>query len=127
MSSGGASKAHRAMAAYDASKGGVEAVTRAMAVDLAPYGIRVNCLVPGLIRTYDISDNLADERGAVVPMARLGTAEELAGPAAFLASSDAAYVTGAALVVDGGVLVQQRSPPVEVYPVTRFPVVESAR
>jgi NAD(P)-dependent dehydrogenase (short-subunit alcohol dehydrogenase family) len=124
MSSGGATKAHRGMAAYDASKGGIEALTRAMAVDLAPYGIRVNCLVPGLIRTYEISDTLAAERGAVVPMARLGDPEDLTGPAAFLASPDAAYVTGAAIVVDGGVLIQQRSAPVDVYPVSEFPTVE---
>jgi NAD(P)-dependent dehydrogenase (short-subunit alcohol dehydrogenase family) len=124
MSSGGATKAHRGMAAYDSSKGGIEALTRAMAVDLAPYGIRVNCLVPGLIRTYEISDTLAAERGAVVPMARLGDPDDLAGPAAFLASPDAAYVTGAAIVVDGGVLIQQRSAPVDVYPVSEFPTVE---
>ena len=80
MSSGGASHAHRAMASYDAAKGGIEALTRSMALDLAPYGVRVNFVVPGLIRTYDISDELAAERGQVVPLQRLGTAEDLAGP-----------------------------------------------
>jgi len=57
-------------------------------------------------------------------MARLGDPEDLTGPAAFLASPDAAYVTGAAIVVDGGVLIQQRSAPVDVYPVSEFPTVE---
>ena len=70
MSSGGATKAHRGNVAYDASKGGIEAMTRAMALDLAPYGIRVNAVVPGLIRTYDISDEQAAERGEVVPLGR---------------------------------------------------------
>ena len=53
VSSGGASRAHRGMVAYDASKGGVEAFTRAVAVDLAPYGVRCACIVPGLMETAD--------------------------------------------------------------------------
>ena len=123
MSSGGASHAHRAMASYDAAKGGIEALTRAMALDLAPYNVRVNFVVPGLIRTYDISDELAEERGQVVPLQRLGTAEDLAGPVAFLASDDARYMTGSGVVVDGGVLVQQRSAPVDIFPVSQYPEV----
>src|SRR3954464_5745238 len=82
LSSGGATHAHRAMAAYDAAKGGIEAVTRAMALDLAPYNVRVNYVVPGLIRTYDISDELAAERGQVVPLQRLRTADDMAGATA---------------------------------------------
>lgn len=122
MSSGGATRAHRGNVAYDASKGGIEAMTRAMALDLAPYGIRVNAIVPGLIRTYDIDDALAAERGQVVPMGRLGDAEELAGPTVFLATDDARYITGTCLTVDGGVLVQQRSTPLDTFPVSKFPV-----
>jgi len=122
MSSGGATKAHRGNVAYDASKGGIEAMTRAMALDLAPYGVRVNAIVPGLIRTYDIDDATAAERGQVVPLGRLGDPEDLAGPTVFLATADARYITGACLVVDGGVLVQQRSAPVDTFPVGRFPV-----
>jgi 3-oxoacyl-[acyl-carrier protein] reductase len=121
MSSGGATKAHRGNVAYDASKGGIEAMTRAMALDLAPYGVRVNAIVPGLIRTYDVTDTVAAERGKVVPMGRLGTPEDVAGPTVFLARDDARYITGACLVVDGGVLVQQRSAPVDTFPVERFP------
>ncbi len=121
MSSGGATRAHRGNVAYDASKGGIEAMTRAMALDLAPYGIRVNAVVPGLIRTYDIDDALAAERGQVVPMGRLGDPEELAGPTVFLATEDARYITGACLTVDGGVLVQQRSTPLDTFPVSKFP------
>ncbi|HUB83669.1 MAG TPA: SDR family oxidoreductase [Bryobacteraceae bacterium] len=123
MSSGGATRAHRGNVAYDASKGGIEAMTRAMALDLAPYGVRVNAIVPGLIRTYDLDEASTVERGKVVPLGRLGSPEDLAGPAVFLASEDARYITGACLVVDGGVLVQQRSPQVETFPLSRFPEV----
>jgi len=123
MSSGGATRAHRGNVAYDASKGGIEAMTRAMALDLAPYNVRVNTVVPGLIRTYDIDDALAVERGQVVPLGRLGDAEDLAGPTVFLASEDARYMTGTCLTVDGGVLVQQRSTPLDTFPVSRFPKV----
>ncbi len=124
MSSGGATRAHRGNVAYDASKGGIEAMTRAMALDLAPYGVRVNAIVPGLIRTYDISEELAAERGEVVPLGRLGTPEDMAGPTVFLATEDVRYITGACLVVDGGVLVQQRSVPLDTFPVSRFPKVD---
>jgi 3-oxoacyl-[acyl-carrier protein] reductase len=98
-----------------------------MALDLAPYGIRVNCIVPGLIRTYDIDDELAKERGEVVPLRRLGSADDVAGPTLFLATDDARYITGVTLRVDGGVLVQQRSAPVDVYPVSRFPRLADGR
>jgi 3-oxoacyl-[acyl-carrier protein] reductase len=121
MSSGGATKAHRGNVAYDASKGGIEAMTRAMALDLAPYNVRVNAIVPGLIRTYDIEDAVAKDRGAVVPLGRLGTADDIAGPTVFLATDDARYITGASIVVDGGVLVQQRSVPVDTFGLDRFP------
>jgi NAD(P)-dependent dehydrogenase (short-subunit alcohol dehydrogenase family) len=72
MSSGGATKAHRGNTAYDASKGGIEAFTRAAALDLAPYGIRVNAVAP---------------------------------------------------VVDGGLLAQQRSPQVDIFPLDRYPTI----
>jgi 3-oxoacyl-[acyl-carrier protein] reductase len=126
ISSGGASHAHRAMGSYDAAKGGIEALTRSMALDLAPYNVRVNFVVPGLIRTYDIDDELAAERGQVVPLGRLGNADDLAGPIVFLATDDARYITGTGLVVDGGVLVQQRSAPVDIYPPSRYPEVPEA-
>jgi NAD(P)-dependent dehydrogenase (short-subunit alcohol dehydrogenase family) len=125
MSSGGASHAHRGMAAYDASKGGIEALTRAMALDLAPYGIRVNALVPGAIDTQGMSPDVKQERGASVPLGRMGETEELAGPAAFLASDDASYITGHILRVDGGLLSQQRSPQVDIFPLSRFPKLEA--
>ena len=121
MSSGGGTKAHRAFVAYDASKGGIEAMTRAMALDLGPYGVRVNCLVPGFINTYDASEKVQQEQGDIVPLGRMGGAEDMAGSAVFLASPDAAYITGQRIVIDGGVLVQQRSANVDTYPPSRFP------
>ncbi len=124
FSSGGATRAHRGNVAYDASKGGIEAMTRATALDLAPYGIRVNAVVPGFIRTYDLSDEAAIERGKSVPLGRMGTPEDLAGPTVFLATDDARYITGTCLVVDGGVLVQQRSTPVDTFPLSRFPNID---
>ena len=124
MSSGGATRAHRGMAAYDASKGGIEALTRSMALDLAPYGVRVNALVPGSIDTQRMAPEIKQERGKTIPLGRMGEPEELAGPAAFLASEDASYITGHILVVDGGLLSQQRSPQVDIFPLSRFPPME---
>jgi NAD(P)-dependent dehydrogenase (short-subunit alcohol dehydrogenase family) len=121
MSSGGASRAHRGNAAYDAAKGGVEALTRAMALDLGPYGVRVNALVPGSIDSKGMDEATLRERGTVMPLGRVGTADEMAGPAVFLASDDASYITGHMLVIDGGLLAQQRSAPVDIFPLDRFP------
>ena len=79
-------------------------------------------LVPGLIATNpDEPAESLRRRDETVPLGRGGTADDLAGPAVFLASDDARYVTGTRLVVDGGVLAQQRSPQVETFPVSAFP------
>ena len=124
MSSGGATKAHRGNVAYDASKGGIEAFTRAAALDLAPYGIRVNAVAPGSILTMPLSEQEQRERGNTVPLGRLGTPEEIAAAVAFLASDDARYITGHTLAVDGGLLAQQRSPQVDIFPLDRYPRIE---
>jgi 3-oxoacyl-[acyl-carrier protein] reductase len=126
FSSGGASRAHRGNAAYDAAKGGVEALTRALAVDLAPYGIRVLCLVPGSIDSKGMPAELKVERGKAIPLGRPGETSELAGPAAFLASDDASYMTGSIVYVDGGLLAQQRSANVDIFGLDRFPDVPEA-
>jgi NAD(P)-dependent dehydrogenase (short-subunit alcohol dehydrogenase family) len=123
-SSGGASRAHRGMVAYDAAKGGVEAFTRAVALDLAPYGVRCVCIVPGLMETSGTGPAAEDRARATaetVPLGRQGTGADIAGAAVFLASEDASYLTGSCLYVDGGVLSQQRSPQVETFPLERYP------
>lgn len=125
FSSGGATRAHRGLAAYDASKGGIEALTRAMALDLAPYGVRVNALVPGSIDNIGMDPEIKKSRGENIPMQRVGEASELAGPAVFLASDDASYITGHCLFVDGGMLSQQRSATVDIFPLSRFPKLAS--
>ncbi|THF85454.1 SDR family oxidoreductase [Deinococcus sp. KSM4-11] len=122
-SSGGATRSHRGNVAYDATKGGIEAMTRAMALDLAPYGIRVNGVVPGFINTYGLTEEQLRIREKTVPMGRYGVAEDMVGAALFLASDDAAFITGQFIAVDGGVLVQQRSANVDTFPVEGFPVI----
>jgi len=102
MSSGGATRAHRGNAAYDAAKGGIEALTRAMALDLGPYGVRVNGLVPGSIDSKGMDAEIKRARGEAIPLGRVGEIEELAGPAVFLASGASDYLHGAVIPVDGG-------------------------
>jgi NAD(P)-dependent dehydrogenase (short-subunit alcohol dehydrogenase family) len=94
--------------AYTASKSAIEGMTRAMAVELSPFGIRVNCIAPGFIRT-DMSAKALDrdpERKRKVlsrtPLGRLGEPAEVAEAAWFLSSDAATYITGAILPVDGG-------------------------
>ncbi|AZI44731.1 SDR family oxidoreductase (plasmid) [Deinococcus psychrotolerans] len=124
-SSGGATRAHRGNVAYDATKGGIEAMTRSMALDLAPYGVRVCGVVPGFINTYGLTEAELRQREKTVPLGRYGVAEDMTGAALFLASDDAAYITGQLISVDGGVLVQQRSANVDTFPVEGFPIVEA--
>jgi 3-oxoacyl-[acyl-carrier protein] reductase len=110
------------MVAYDAAKGGVEAFTRAVALDLAPYGVRCACIVPGLMEGGTPGDETrAQTTAATVPLGRQGAGADIAGAAVFLASEDASYLTGSCLYVDGGALHQQRSPQVETFPLDRFP------
>ncbi|MDH3753456.1 MAG: SDR family oxidoreductase [Acidimicrobiia bacterium] len=124
MSSGGATRAHRSFTAYDASKGGIEALTRALALDLGPYGIRVNALMPGSIDTSGMDAEARSLRGENIPAGRIGEPFDLTGPALFLASDDSAYVTGDVLKVDGGMLAQQRSATVDIVPPSSFPDID---
>lgn len=97
------------VAAYSASKGAVASLTKALAVEWAKFGVCVNALVPGVLRT-DMNAALLDgtDRGREflmrTPMKRFGQLDELAGATVFLASDAASFVTGHLLVVDGGIL-----------------------
>ncbi len=97
----------RPLAAYSATKGAVAALTRGLAVEFAPYKIRVNTLAPGYVETKltERALRFPAMRQALIdktPMGRFGLPEEMARAALFLASDDASYVTGAELAVDGG-------------------------
>ena len=91
---------------YSASKGGVVSMTRAMALELAAHGIRVNAVAPGLTDTaqprYEHSDEELHVLGRALPLGRLGTPEEIADAIVFLASSKARFITGQVLHANGG-------------------------
>lgn len=101
------------LVAYGTSKAGIQGLTKQLAVELAPLGIRVNTLAPGPV---NVERNLRDDPdyrtawGAMIPLGRTAEPEEMVGPAVFLASSDSSYVTGQTLFVDGGWTVQGRVP-----------------
>ncbi len=97
------------LTAYSTSKGGITALTRAMAADYSRHHIRVNAIVPGCIDTPMNAVRLTDEktrqkRIAMTPWGRLGTAEDVAGVAVFLASDDADFCVGGFYAVDGGMM-----------------------
>lgn len=103
----------RNLTAYAASKGGVHALTRQLAVELAPHGIRVNTFAPGPTR---VERNLRDDPdydrtwGEVVPLGRTASPEEMVGTAVYLASADSSFVTGQVFYADGGWSVSGNAP-----------------
>lgn len=103
-------RAAKSCSAYMSSKGGILALTKSMAIDFAP-SLRVNCIAPGAVETTMFESYLSRctdpdaERQRIlrdIPMARIGRPEDIAKAAAFLASDDAAWITGTTLVIDGG-------------------------
>lgn len=101
-------------ASYSASKGAVNQLTQQIAVQYADKGVRANCVLPGLMHTPQIEhylrsayggnvEEMLKQRHQLVPMKRMGDAWDVAHAALFLASDEAAYITGAQLVVDGGI------------------------
>lgn len=111
MSSGGATRAHRNRVAYDATKGAIEAATRAMALDLAPRKIRVNAVMPGVFLVENRTEVGGESDPAeLIPLGRLGVPQDVAHAVRFLASSESSYITGHTLVVDGGLTAQLRPP-----------------
>ncbi len=102
---------------YCVSKGGIDQLTKVMALSLAPYGIRVNAIGPGSIMT-DILKAVATDREATrrilmrTPLGRIGAPEEIAAIAAFLGSDDSSYITGETVYADGGRLAMNYTVPV---------------
>jgi len=97
------------LAHYCASKGGIASMTEALAVELAPYKIRVNAIAPGVIDTPMVGDIKNNKKSlkeslARIPMGRMGQPQEISDAVLFLASDRSSYVTGSVLVVDGGYL-----------------------
>ena len=97
--------------AYTATKGGIVSMTRALAAELAPYGVRANVVSPGTVDTpllqaeFDLADDAVVERAQTeqsIALGRIAQPDEIAAAALFLLSDDSSYVTGAQLVVDGG-------------------------
>jgi 3-oxoacyl-[acyl-carrier protein] reductase len=104
----GARKTLDGAAAYSASKAALEVLTRCLARELGPRGIRVNAVAPGLVRTHTSrvywEDGKDAERAAVLPLGRLGEPEDVADAVTFLLSDEASWITGTVLPVDGGSL-----------------------
>jgi 3-oxoacyl-[acyl-carrier protein] reductase len=98
-------RARAGQAGYAASKAGLVAFTRALGAELAPRGVRVNAVVPGLAAAgmaERLDARAAEQRRAAIPLGRFAAPEEIARAVLFLASDDASYIVGHALVVDGG-------------------------
>lgn len=109
LSSVGAIQAHHRGLPYDVTKGAIGAMTKAMAVDLGRFGIRVNAVGPGVTHTYRADSVDPEQRRRIasrIPLQRYGGVDDIAAAVAFLASDDAAYITGQTLYVDGGITAQ---------------------
>ncbi|GGC36691.1 oxidoreductase [Brevibacterium sediminis] len=115
ISSHGAARAHREHVPYDSVKGAMESFTRAAAVDLAPWGIRVNAVRPGSILVTDeaVDWGTGGRQDTQIPLGRQGNPFDVANSVLYLAGPASAYVTGQIFNVDGGLAAQARAPQVE--------------
>ena len=92
---------------YAASKAGIIGLTKSLAKEVAARGIRVNAVAPGFVETdmtADLPDDIKEKAIEAIPLGRMGAAKDIASAVAFLASDEAAYITGQTLVVDGGMV-----------------------
>jgi NAD(P)-dependent dehydrogenase (short-subunit alcohol dehydrogenase family) len=108
MASGRALAGAARGAHYAASKGGIIALTKSLALDWAPHGIRVNCVIPGITDTAqprgELTDNELYAMGARIPLGRIGEPRDIAAAVAFLLGDDSAYMTGQSIAVNGGAI-----------------------
>ena len=102
------------MAAYNAAKAAIVNLSRSMAIDFGPMGIRTNCICPGAIATPAVMKMFTDERRAAMeaatPLGRMGRPGDIASVAVFLASQDAAFINGTTIVADGGLMARTGMP-----------------
>ncbi len=103
--SGGSGGMAPLLAHYSASKGGMKALSQAMAIELAVFGINVNAILPGTIDSGVLPDSIKASTLRMVPKGRLGRPEDIANMVVFLASQESDYITGSNVVIDGGISV----------------------
>jgi NAD(P)-dependent dehydrogenase (short-subunit alcohol dehydrogenase family) len=124
FSSIGAQKPHRQMLAYDTAKGGVEAMTKAFALEFAPWFIRFNAVSPASILGYFVKEMPAEvleakrQEDFATPIPRQGTPEDCADLVLFLASPESSYITGQVINIDGGLSSQARPPIISALKIT---------
>ena len=108
MASGRALAGAARGAHYASSKAGIVALTKSLALEWAPYGIRVNCVIPGITDTAQPRGEMSDEQlcrvGSSIPLGRIGQPEDIAAVVAFLLGGDASYMTGQSVAVNGGAI-----------------------
>ena len=99
-------RGYSGLAAYGATKAGIDGMTRALAREVGPAGIRVNSVAPGYLRTemtHGLTENQLRQIANRTPLGRLGTAEDVTGLVEFLLSDDSRFITGQVIAVEGGI------------------------